>query len=377
MTRDLLERRIDRSQPRGAESVWGDVQQTLARNAVLPVVEAEPTPLATSDASTRERTAGLWLYRAAMAVVVAGIAAVAISLFAGGGTTSADLSQNLEPPPSRTGDEPLPAPYAIGDRPLWFVEQPSSALFDADDLFGDSQTVSPATPDSREIVMYAQNDTAFDQGVFRLEFTPGRPENSFSYSWINLEEEQAAQIADLVEATPEGGFALSSESGLVEVARMLTESLWDHSRDWRFVFGDLNESFTLQARGMDDPSIWVAVAQGGGTQLDASEVEVGALGVTGVELQWDQIDRKVLWVEDGFLYILTGWEPSADLDDAVDDLQAILTPSWIANVQAALAGEVVPKQSFPARDWAILIGGPVILYAMWRFRPRVPDNTKT
>lgn len=373
MTKDLLERHIAQRPPSGAKPVWAEIQRTLAQKGEIVVPMPELDSLRDTHAPQGQQSWAPWLYRAAVAALVVGIGAVLISNV-GGQTNISPADQNVEQPFIRTGNEPLPAPYAIGDRPLFNVTQPRSPLFDADDVFGEGELIEHnVRPDElwQQVVVYAESDTAFDGPIFVLEFDSRQSRSGFAFRGIHIDDAEQNGFVDLVEETPDGGVALPPESGLIEVARMSRAELWDATTSWWFSFGNLDQSFNIGAQAMDNPTPWLEISTVLSDGASARPIEIEPLGISGVELVTvDLHPLSALWVEDGFLYTLTGFATGDRTADALDELQRIDRSTWVANTQAALAGEVVPDDPLSDTEWLILIGGPLLLFVLWRFRPK-------
>ena len=314
MSTDLLERRAERGQARGAANVWA--------NAQMP-------------AEQPEHPKGSWFFRFAVAALVVVAGNAALLALAGGSTidtagqlTDATQQASEADVPDIRDFEPLPAPYLFDGQELVTKSQPSVPGADERNVFVVES--DPVIPSDEELVVFAESPTAFDGPIFVLGPERG---NGVDVAGVNMSSEERTAIGDLL-VRVDSQWTLPPESGLVEVARF-TSADFLTSATWAFSFGVLRDTegnqpvephqAFLVARPMENPTPWNAIAEIA-TRNETTSIEQirpDTLDGTVLEVttQTGSNDRAV-WTDDEFVYVL-------DEAAALRDLRIADRQEWI------------------------------------------------
>ena len=385
---DLMERRVERGNPRGALTVLADAQAEVEMAGEIP-------------RWGRSRWF-LWLFIAFHFVI--SLAVLGFGAF--GGTRDADTAtdepdRSIIGPTALTSNEPLPAPILVDDLDLVFTRRPSFDPFDADDLFGDGPPSTFFNPtSSAPFIIFGDPDASFDGPIFGVSVFNFAP-IEFEVFSANMEPSRADELAEQVQVTSDGinggTVALATETDLVEIVNRLDFFRPTNDQIWDFGFEEQNEyvSFTAAtSRFPEDLNEWDSLydilSQSGLTRMTLSSTQV--LGQPGVrisatfedsgfftEFDFDgdfaeegiSVDDvfldAVVWTQDDFAYTLNLFEPRRPVMDDLSRLRIADRAEW--NTAVAQTDYRGQSTDFTVWRWAILLALLGFMAVNWK-RPR-------
>lgn len=351
---DLLERRAERGEPRGANAVW---------------FAAQPATRALRVQSPRTQL----VLRLAIGAWLVGLVALA---WTGRGLTeevdvaqapnATELSNSADPelatPAPVESAEPLPAPIVVDGMKLARVETPQNPDFDGDDILDpDDRLVTYRQetvvmfgggdrPDS--VVVFADPDDRFNGPILGLNLFG---DGGFRPWAANTGSGPLSELTDQLRQV-DGEWTMSDESGLTEVARFAIDNERLREYGWQFDYVAGADNVTLQAETAStdgetpeaDEWLWISRnAREGEAGLTITSTEV--LGGDGLLIDLNEgRGAEVAWARDGFVYRMSSSTTSGDRDvqrsaaPDIERLSEVTRAEWVTAVQGAERVSGVP-----------------------------------
>ena len=365
MSTDLLERRAERGEPRGAANIWAEAQTPIAE------------PLASGP------NPGVWIFRAAVAIsiLVAGFFLLN-GLSDGASSTATDevpraADSNVSPGDQ---DEPLPLPLLVDGMSLDHVTPPINERFDADELFEPvSSSISRATfgvDEASRRIVFANPDDPLNDPIMVID---AFAEGGFRPVVVNIDESERQQLIDSASRTGDA-WSIGTETGLVSVADFEWEAFILLDLGWQFDFSSGSDRVTLQALAIaDNPSLqewaWLALLLRDDVSTELTETSVlDQPGVLLTETFEERIDDEIFWADGNFAYRLSAstlvgdtLEPSP-VALAAERLVAVEQDVWVTAVLDTVQFGSIEGPFFLIALIAIAVALACIIYLLMKRR---------
>lgn len=329
MSTDLLERRAERGEPRGAANIWADAQTPIAG------------PLASGP------NPGVWIFRAAVAISI-----LVAGFFLLNGLSNGDSSTATDEVPRAADsnvspgdqDEPLPLPLLVDGMSLDHVTPPINERFDADELFEPvSSSISRATfgeDEASRRIVFANPDDPLNDPIMVID---AFAEGGFRPVVVNIDESERQQLIDSASRTGDA-WSIGTETGLVSVADFEWEAFILLDLGWQFDFSSGSDRVTLQALAIaDNPSLqewaWLALLLRDDVSTELTETSVlDQPGVLLTETFDERVSEQLFWTDGDFAYRLSADTIVGDTAEptpvapAAERLIAVDQDVWVAAV---------------------------------------------
>lgn len=328
-SQDLLERRSDRGDTRGAANVWANAQM--------------PQP-------QKNEPAGSWAFRSILAIALV-VALFAVISAVGQSSETATEGSTPETPtaaqdPSDPSDAVLPLPILVDGAALTDTSPQCLDFRLGCEVVDSGNTGFPGNElgiNNLRTTVYAKEDNPFSERVLGVE----NFDDGFRTWSLNTDDDTHEELVE--QLVLEGGeWVLPVDSGLVEVARF--DEYPEPLALWQFNFQDGARRILLQSlpsRFDQGATEWEWIVPLVSTQPDVDLRTFEVLGTPGVVIEISQeqialengldpselaLGQELIWVDGDFIYRFNANGPELsdnDVDDIAERLMLVDRDVWL------------------------------------------------